>query len=199
MAEPPNETTVASAAHAAPTPIRLLLKWSERARANQLQHWEAARYYDSANLALGGPAAVLSAVVGTTVFATLDKQVDFKVQLAVGATSVLAAILVALQTFLRLSEKAEKHRGTAAAYSSVRRKIEVTLSLRDGSQEPLTRTVEEVLRELDNLAESAPTVPRHIWRKTKRELGEHESFLTTEFSRDTGGARLQGPADPYRP
>ena len=197
MAEGPHEIPVAGAAHDAGTRIRLLLKWSERARANQMQHWEAARYYDSVNLALGGPAVALSAVVGTAVFATLEKQIGFKLQLAIGAISVLTAILVALQTFLRLSEKAEKHRGMAAAYSSVRRRIEAALSLVPEGQDSLTRTVEEVLKELNNLAESTPTVPRHIWRKTKRELGAHESFLVTEFSQP--GSAPPSPRDPYRP
>jgi len=42
---------------------------------------------------LGCRAVAFSVIVGTTVFATLEKQLDLGIQLAVGAISVLSAIL----------------------------------------------------------------------------------------------------------
>ncbi|MGA7412839.1 MAG: SLATT domain-containing protein [Bryobacteraceae bacterium] len=189
MSEGRPEGIVSTAGYSSPKAVQLLLKWSERARANQFQHWESARYYELANYALGGPAVVLSAIVGTAVFATLEKLLDIRIRLAVGAISVLSAILVAIQTFLRLSERAEKHRATAAAYSSVRRRIEAALSLAAEKDESLKGAVEEVLKELNSLAESAPTVPARIWRRTKADLQQHDSFLAEQFGVASEGAR----------
>src|SRR6202012_1161862 len=95
-----------------------------RCRSNQLQHYKAASHCDHVSYILGIPAVILSTVVGTTVFASLQKQVSFKIQLFVGAVSVFAAILAALQTFLRHSERAEKHRSAAASYGGLRKQIE---------------------------------------------------------------------------
>ena len=93
----------------------LLEQWLRRARENQLQHWESARHYENLNYSLGIPVVVLSTTVGTTVFATLQKQVRLSVQVTVGAVSVLAAVLAGLQTFLRFSERAERHRSVAGS------------------------------------------------------------------------------------
>jgi hypothetical protein len=116
---------------------KLLAKWQERARTNQLQHYAAAQYFGNAHNAIGIPAVILSTIVGTTVFATLQKQVTLGVQIGVGAISVLAAALAALQTFLRYSERAEKHRATAAAYAAVRHRLEATTNVPVAVRGPL--------------------------------------------------------------
>jgi hypothetical protein len=46
MSDGPHEEIIVNVPQDSPTAVRLLLKWSERARANQSQHWEAARYYE---------------------------------------------------------------------------------------------------------------------------------------------------------
>src|SRR5438552_12181815 len=85
----------------------VLDKWQRRARESQYAHYEAAKALDSANYRLGIPVTVLSTLVGTTIYATLRKQVDIPVQVVVGSISVLAAILAGVQTFLRFGERAE--------------------------------------------------------------------------------------------
>jgi hypothetical protein len=74
---------------------------------------------------LGVPTVVLSAMVGTAVFVALGKVVDVWAQVAVGLTSMTAAVLAALQTFLRFAERAEQNRKLAAGFASLRREIEV--------------------------------------------------------------------------
>jgi len=143
----------------------LLRKWQQRARTNQMQHYEAAKIFDRAHRALGIPVVVLSTVVGTAVFATLQKQVGLKIQLFVGSLSVLAAILAALQTFLRFSERAEKHRSTAATYSAVRHGIEMVTHEPVALRGPLKEFLEGIRTQIDSLAQSAPNVPDRVWRR----------------------------------
>ncbi|WP_414896029.1 SLATT domain-containing protein [Pseudomonas chlororaphis] len=52
-------------------------------------------------------------------------------QLGVGAMSVLAAVMTALQTTLRYQELAEKHREAGARYNALGREIELLLSYSD--------------------------------------------------------------------
>src|SRR5260370_4888437 len=79
----------------------LLRKWQKRARESQFSHYKAGSYFQHLHLWVGIPVVVLTTCVGTTVFATLQKQLDIGVQIGVGAVSVLAAVLAGLQTFLR--------------------------------------------------------------------------------------------------
>jgi hypothetical protein len=152
-----------------------LSKWERRARESQFSHNESAKAFENAGYWLGIPVVVLSSTVGTTVFATLQKQVSFGVQLGVGAISVLAAILAGLQTFLRFPERAEKHKTVAADYGTVRRQIEEILALSHASRGSSKECLELVRKKLDALAEVAPNVPTRIWNRTIRELGIKDS------------------------
>src|ERR1700761_9501576 len=147
----------------------ILLKWLDRARTNQLQHYSAATYYSRLNNWLGIPAVITSAVVGTTVFATLQKQVELKTQLVVGAISVLTAILAALQTFVRYSEKAEKHRSVAASYSAIRKQIEEIGYLPLESRGSLKEFLDGLRAQFDALAQSAPAPPSSVWRAFRKD------------------------------
>jgi len=143
---------------------------------NEFQHYESAKYYARAHNLLGIPVVVFSSIVGTTVFATLQKQVALRSQIIVGAVSVLAAVLAALQTFLRFSERAEKHRSIAASYSAIRRQLELVLNepieIRGNTKE----LVDSIKTRFDSLADAAPNVPNRVWKqvqglKTKEYFG----------------------------
>jgi SMODS and SLOG-associating 2TM effector domain family 4 len=153
----------------------LLEQWLKRARENQLQHWESARHYENLNYRLGIPVVILSTTVGTTVFATLQKQVRLSIQIAVGAISMLTAILAGLQTFLRFSERAEKHRSVAASYSAIRRRIETLLKLPVELKGDTATTVAEVEKQLDELAKASPNVPERIWNRIQEQVAKPET------------------------
>lgn len=148
----------------------LLADWMRRARESQFCHYEAAKYFARVNYWVGVPVVVLTCLVGTTVYASLQSSVSFPVQVGVGAISVLASILAGLQTFLRLGERSEKHRTTGAQYGSVRRRLEVIHALsperRGAVDEFLNRTRET----LDSLAESGPDVPPRVWRRAEEKF-----------------------------
>lgn len=155
-----------------------LSKWERRARESQFSHNESAKTFEAAGYWVGIPVVVLSSTVGTTVFATLQKQVSFGVQLTVGAISVLSAVLAGLQTFLRFPERAEKHRAVAADYGTVRRQIEAVLALSLPVRGSSKDCLEAVRKKLDSLAQIAPNVPTRVWKRTIEELGTRNSHST---------------------
>jgi hypothetical protein len=193
----------------------LLSKWHKRARINQLQHYEAADYYSKAHNAIGIPVVILSSIVGTTVFATLQKQVDVRIQIAVGALSVIAAVLTALQTFLRYSERAEKHRSTAAAYAVVRHRLERVTNTPVTIRPPLKELIDAISGQVDSLSQSAPNVPERVWRRVqvlKNDSSDRLFLMTDEITEGIGISpakssiqiRNDPPTtaarqDPYRP
>lgn len=152
----------------------LLNDWYRRLRESQFSHYESAKEFDLMNYWLGIPSVILSTIVGTSVFATLNESVETSAKLLVGVVSMLAATLTGLQTFLRFSERAEKHRAVAARYGALRREIEELLSL----EKNITRELVAPLREaIDRLAEEAPNVSTRIWRRTQKMLSRN----TTNF------------------
>lgn len=148
----------------------LLSRWRSRARLNQSQHWETTKHFQRLHYAIGVPVVVLSAVVGTTVFATLQKQVGFKIQLTVGGISLLAAILAGLQTFYGFSALAERHKSVAAAYGAIRRRLELLATLPVELRGDLSETLKAIEAELDSLAKGAPTVPTKIFESVQKRL-----------------------------
>ena len=71
----------------------LLRDWRNRAYAAQTAYYKQAGRFRSANYALGIPVVIATTVVGTTIFADLDRDP----RMLTRALSVLAAILAKLQ------------------------------------------------------------------------------------------------------
>jgi hypothetical protein len=96
--------------------LELLEKWRRRARTNQRVHYARAEELQRYNRLIGTPSIILSAVVGTSIFATLRQDVVFWARMAVGTISFVAAILAGLQTYFKFSERAAQHHAVAASY-----------------------------------------------------------------------------------
>jgi hypothetical protein len=103
----------------------LLKQWWYRANINQQAHYLAGLRFAWLNRFLGIPTVILTAIVGTAVFASLTEgQVSPEWQIAAGLLSILATVLAALQTFLGYSERAANHRRASAEFGAIRREIE---------------------------------------------------------------------------
>ena len=152
------------------SPKELLIRWLKRSRESQFAHYEAAKNLSKYNYFLGIPTVVSSGIVGTSVFASLGRTADPSLQIFVGLISVLAAVLAALQTFLRFSELDEKHRSIAARYGAVRRRIEEILALKD--EAIMASELTSIRMMYDKLSEDAPNVSDRIWAKTQIVLSE---------------------------
>jgi len=149
------------------TPEELVLAWLRRARESQLSHYAMANRLAKSNLWIGVPIIVISALVGTSAFAsTVTELVPISAKVAVGGASVLAAVLASLQTFFRFSERAEHHKAFAAKFGAVRRELEAVHVSGKTSHQPSSI---DVLREkLDRLAEEAPAVPDKVFDDIQR-------------------------------
>lgn len=148
---------------------QLLLKWIRRARESQMSHYDMADLLSARDRQLGWLVTVLTAFVGTAVFASLTATaVSVELRIFVGFVSVAAVISAALQTFLKYAERAEKHRSAGARYGAVRRRLEAIYcgdpDARDGHY------LTSIRDELDRLAQDSPNVPPRIFYRTQRTL-----------------------------
>src|SRR5437899_1059251 len=120
------------------SPDSLLARWHKRVRESQFYHYERCNRLHNLNLWLGIPAVCLSAVVGKTVFASLKNNVGDLYKIVTGMMSISVALLASVQTFLKFSEKSEKHRIAAVKYGALRREVEQFHVFEHQSQETAT-------------------------------------------------------------
>ena len=146
----------------------LLVAWLQRAHFVLDAHHTAAGFLDRRHYWLGIPSIALSTLVGTAIFASLQANPGVIVQIIVGLASVSAAVLASLQTFLRFSERAEKHRVAGVRYGAIMRELEELLLVPPESVEELRRRIEDIRIRWDKLNEDTPLMLRNAWKDTEK-------------------------------
>jgi hypothetical protein len=106
-----------------------LAEWRNRAAAAAETHFATANRLSALNMVLGIPVVVLTALVGTSVFATLQESVSTRMRIYAGVAIVAAAVLASLQTFLSSAQRAETNWEAAEMWSAIRRGITEKLAL----------------------------------------------------------------------
>jgi hypothetical protein len=112
---------------------------------------------------------MLSTVVGAGVFATLTQQLsDNKpMKIVIALTSLAAAVLSGLQTFLGSDKLAEKHHKAAVEYGVICFEIETNKALRTSSQLKPEDLLSETKDRLEALERESPEFPLSVWNKWK--------------------------------
>lgn len=144
--------------------------WGDGTQFVYRAHYESAVRLQRANLWLGIPTAILSGLVGTSVFATLNEQPVKKAQIAVGLISILVAILASLQTFLRFAERAEKHKEAGARFAALHREADQALVLPPPTDQELKKWMDSFRERWDALSREAPTANRRIWERARAQM-----------------------------
>ena len=150
----------------------LLEDWRRRVYAAQSAHYASADRFRMLNYTVGVPAVIFSSVVGTALFAGLEK--DSPRTWLIASTSILAAILGALQTFLRFAERATLHATAADWYSAIRRDIEEILHLPVEDRGTPKDCLDEVRKEMNRAAQDSPELSARQWRREAKRFGVAE-------------------------
>jgi hypothetical protein len=151
----------------------LLRGWLLHAHKGRRRHDLSARRCTTLRLWIGGIAASVSAIVGTSVFVALEKEtsktsnIPFAVMIA--SLAILSAVLTSLTTFLNLSERAEKHRSAGVEYKKVIREVERILSVPVGNLANSDPSVVALEKRLDDIEDGAPVVPERIYDRVEAE------------------------------
>lgn len=131
-----------------------LSDWLDRIKTRAPAHEAAARHFWNFHLSLSITPAVLSGIVGSSLFYGVQDPI---VKISLGILSVIAAGLTTWQTVLRPSERSEKHRTTAAQLGALRREIEQV----DASSESAMKMLNE---HYNKTAQDEPLIPDKVWR-----------------------------------
>jgi hypothetical protein len=145
----------------------LVLNWLDRARESQRRHYAMADQLTARGRRLGLAVIGITAATGTSAFLSLvATAVSPDLRVVIGLTSMSAAVLASMQTFLRYSERAELHRRAGARYGAVRRRLEALHAAHPQTAD--RRDIEVVREELDYIAQNAPHVSRRIVERSRK-------------------------------
>lgn len=150
------------------SPTELLNAWHRRLSESQFAHYTAGRKLTGANLCLGVPAMVLSAIVAAATLATFDRPMNQSGRVTFGCITLAVALMVSLQTFLRFAERSERHRVIAARYGSIKRRTEQLLV---GGGIVSDEDITDLREQTDRITEEAPQLNHNVIKAIRKELG----------------------------
>ena len=171
--------------------LSLLRDTHDAAAISQDAHYAIATRLVKYNIWFGVPVVALATLVGTSVFATLQKDVRTDLRILVGFVSVLAAVLASLQTFLRFQERGEKHRAAAEQWSAIRRETKQMLALHPDylAERSDPKTYLDGLRErMDRVSAQSPEIGERDWTLAYAKLEASGVLLAEEQPSRTGQA-----------
>ena len=172
----------------------LIRTWHRRVAAAEAGHRVMADRMRRRYLMLGVPVVVLTTVVGTSVFASIqDQKVPTGVRVVVGSVSILAAVISSLQTFLRYGMRAEGHRVAAIRYETLRRDMAAVLAIPRASRTDPLRQLDSVRNRMDRYAKESPTIGEREWDRLERKFHLSKVPPDPAWSRRT--VRLPEPDD----
>jgi hypothetical protein len=139
----------------------LVASWQWAARTANVAHLRATDSLNWRNFALGGTSAILGAVVGLGIFATLQEgSHHLWVRIAAGGVAFIAAGLAALWKYLNYTTRADEHRKASRDYGQFVRQVDRELVCTT----PITCDAADKIRNaLDKIDAAAPNVSPFIW------------------------------------
>ena len=142
----------------------LLRGWLLHAHKCRDRHELAARRNDTYRYWLGVPTIIFATVVGSSVFASLDAQVNTSFKIILGLVSITSAVLASLQTFYNFTGRAETHRVTAIKYKAMIRELEQLLTGSARQLPEMSDFLNDLRQRLNDLEAEAPVVVDRIYR-----------------------------------
>jgi hypothetical protein len=155
---------------------QLLEEWTARVTAAQHAHYYLMTQLRRRNLMLGIPVIVLTAAVGTALFSSIasDEAAPTWAKILAGSISALAGVLAAVQTFLKFSERAEKHAVAADWLAAVRRDLEAVMATPEKARGNPAAVLERLRKEINKIAQTAPGIGESVWHRFAKQYGVKE-------------------------
>ena len=156
---------------------QLLTDWIARITAAQHAHYYLMTQLRRRNLMLGIPVIVLTAAVGTALFSSIangDSAAPVWAKITAGVVSALAGVLAAIQTFMKFSERAEKHAVAADWMAAIRRDMEVVVATPEATRGDPTAVLAKLRKEINRIAQSAPAIGEPVWHRFAKQYGVKE-------------------------
>jgi hypothetical protein len=144
-------------------PVKHLLEeWRQMALKASGRHSAACDRFERLDSLYGVGSTVLIAVVGSTIFVTLQTTASEAIRIIAGLVAAVAAIASGIQTAAKYGQLAERYRQASRHYATVARRIDEILADPPG-QAQVPTTLDQLRKSLDDAGAMAPNVPPRIW------------------------------------
>jgi hypothetical protein len=155
-------------------------------------HYLAADRYNALNRIFGIPVIIITAVIGTTIFGTLDKNPNPNWKIGAGLFALAGTVLSALQTSLGFAQTAQKHKAAGEAYRTMRRRFEMfhlRYSQAGSDQRQVAMdALEKIVAELANLPKEFPTIPEGCYARSEKEAKKRTSAGSIQTQQPAAGS-----------
>ncbi|MGH9177918.1 MAG: DUF4231 domain-containing protein [Acidimicrobiales bacterium] len=146
----------------------MLRSWRNGIQIMHRSHAQSATAFTRRARLLAVTTLVLSTIVGTSIFSSIDAEQSTGWKVATGLVSLASAVFAALQAFLNYPDLAERHRQSSLRYGTLRRRLDL-LTTRPG-HEGDDEELKAIRTQWDEIVETAPVVPQGIHRRVEREV-----------------------------
>jgi hypothetical protein len=139
-------------------------------------HYSLAQDAGKRQLQLGIPVTILTTIVGTSIFATINStdQVIW-LRIGTGLLSITAAVLAALQTLFNYSAIATNHQRAAVEFAEIWHKFDRFILRYQISETndiaPALDDLEKISKKMDAVDRRSPTVPDRVYDALKARPG----------------------------
>jgi mannose/fructose-specific phosphotransferase system component IIA len=163
-----------------------------------LAHGMAADRTEALSRWLGVPVVVLTAIVGTSVFASLSDLGKSQVAVAVitGALSLLATALSSMQTFLNFAGRAEAHKRAGARFNALRSSLERLRFTED--QTELQESVGKLDKQFAEIFDESPRASLALQEKARQSMAQNSYIHSSSRELYRGSYKSQRMSDLYR-
>lgn len=165
--------------------LETLGKWHTRIRATHKGHYKDAARLSAHQHRLGIIVVMITAVVGTNVFASLavDNPMQW-MKILIGIISVFAVVLAALQTYLNYPAKQVTHVLAATKLSSLKKRIEEQITV-GGTEDELKAFLHEIRTEWDAITHGAPLLSEDTYKDTAKTMVADSAFVLSSETSDS--------------
>jgi len=153
-------------------PINLAQHTLRGLRISHKAHRRAAAAFDRRATFLGVATVIVTTVAGTTYFSSAASSSAFALKVLAGCLSIAAAVLAALETALRYTERCASHAAVGHHYGVLRRNTEELLALADktGVDDAWVEALKTIRKTWNDIDEGAPHVPQEMYDRVVRKL-----------------------------
>jgi hypothetical protein len=150
----------------------LLHKWERRVMLAVFSHARSANRCAAWDVRLGSTSVILTAIVGTSVFATLQANPSTATRIGIGVLTVAAAASSAVHVFAGLTDRKLAYEQASRRHAAIRRRIEIARArlATSGESPSIWEEVEAIKREMDSAAASSPNAAGRVWEQVKRQM-----------------------------
>jgi hypothetical protein len=127
------------------------------------RHSAACDKYERLDSVYGVGSTVLTAIVGSTIFVTLQKTASEAIRITAGLVAAVAAVASGIQTAAKYGQLAERYRQASRQYATVARHIDEILA-DPPTIGQLSSVLDQLRKTLDDAGALAPNVPPRIWK-----------------------------------